>query len=414
VFRTLLACLATTALACAQIPLGHAVLLTDSPTAAGALWLYEPLTASFTPIDTSSLPAVRISAMHMFARGQRLLLAASAATTTDDGLLMTAIQGNALSNPTPFAQGLRGRALTIIPTPSGVIVVVTAQAAFSVPATGGMARLLTASTPVMNNRDAVLLDPNTVAITTADLTGQATLWLLEVATGQLRTVPLRVASPASLGDGPALGTVLVGDPAGQLMSFNPLTLARAPWSSLGRPAERLLPFPEPRGWFATLGRSILPVRGQLIGTAIPSPAGPVLDIDYRIYESVIAAYGTACPGSNTLLPAVAWQGRPLPGARDFSLTLADGRANSVAALMIGGTAIDTPLDSFAMPGCRLLTQPLLSLTLNTSSTGQAILPFPIPPQASLAGAQLFAQWLVVDPGVNGASLVTSNGARIEI
>lgn len=396
----------------AQVPVGHAVVLTDGAAAPTSLWLYEPLSAGFTPLIATALPAMRLSQVHMLGRGQRLLLAGTPQGGSDDVLLMCSVQGNMLVNPVPFAQGIRGHALAILPTASE-FVIVTAQAVFSTPLTGGPATLLTSAALAMNNRDAALLDADTLATSTADQAGQATLWLLELTTRQLRNVPMRLTAPVAIGEGPSPGTLLVGDSSGNLMAFDPLTLTRAPWTNIAAPAQRLLGYSEPRGWLAVFGASLLPVRGQQAGLTAASPAGPVLDADYRPYESTITTYGTACAGS-TATPAIGWQGRPVPGLPGFSLTLGSARANSIAALMLGTGATDIPLDSFGMPSCRLLTQPVVSLTLTTSSTGQSVVPFAIPPQAFLVGAQLFAQWLVIDPQVNPASLVTSNAARIDI
>ena len=73
--------------------------------------------------------------------------------------------------------------------------------------------------------------------------------------------------------------------------------------------------------------------------------------------------------------------------------------STAVALMIRGGGDQHPLDSFGMPTCLLLTQPLVSLPASTS-TAQAL----ATSDRGLSGVRFFVQWLIVDPGANRASL----------
>jgi len=401
-----------------QVPVGHAVLVTDATTTAATLWSYEPLHGTFAPLDRSALPPTfRLSAANLARDGQNLLLTGAPGGNVDDVVLATSVQGSRLQAPATFAQGLAGRAIALFHVPATAqIVVVTDRAVFGIPSNGGAARPLTPLATRMDNLAAVFVAPDTVITSAVDANGQALLWQLEVTSQRLTTIPLRVAGRMVLAPGPTVNTILLGEASGQLWVTNLSSLTRTPLVHLGRPGLRALWHHDDQGgWIAAVGADLQRIGPQGLGPSTPVPGGATaLDVAYRPYGSAVAAYGTGCNGSNGRPPAIGWQGRPVPGNRGFALTLADARPGSAAALVLGVGPTNVALDFLGMPGCVMLTSPLVSIAGSTTAVGTAQVPLAVPPDPWLAGARFFAQWVVIDPGANRASLVTADAARAEI
>lgn len=400
-----------------QVPLGHAVVVGAGATTAPRLWLFEPLNLGLLPLDASTLPAqFQVSAVHVLRGGARLLLAGALPTVADDVVLLTTLNGRALGPPQPFAQGLAGRVVSLFQVPaSGEVVVVTQQAMFAVPITGGTARPLTPTTPGLAIDDVVFSPPSTVLAAAVDNAGQAIVWRLDLITSQLGSLPLRLSGHVAIASGPQPASILVAERTGQLWIVDLTSLARTSWLNVGRsPLSDLWDYDDQHAWFGAVGTDIVRIDRQGVGSPLPVPPAGARDLTYRAYESAVTAYGAACRGSASRLADVGWQGRPVPGNDTFAFTVGNARASTPAAMMVGAVATNIPLDVFGMPTCVLLTQPLVSIPASTTATGFAQVPFAIPPDPLLAGVTLYVQWLILDPGTNVASLVVSNGARVEI
>lgn len=405
--------------AAAQVPLGHAILGgADATTSAPLYWLLEPLQPGLTRLDASALPQrFRTSALHVLPGGQRVLVAGEVPTAQDDVVFTTAVLGGALAPLQPFGQGLRGRAVAMfMVAATAELVVVTDAGIHAAPATGGAFRPLTPITTRLGCLAAVLLEPGLVVATAVDTNGQALLWQVDLATQRVARLPLRMTGPLAVASGPRPGAVLVGEANGQLWAVDLGSLVRTAWLDLRRtPLRALWDDRDRQGWFAAVGSDLLRLGAQnTVGASVRLPGSSDFVLAYRGYQSRVSAYGSGCRGTGALLPEVGWQGRPVPGNDAFALTVANARASTVAAMMLGASATNVPLDRFGMPSCVLLTQPVLSLAATTTTTGFAQMPLAVPPDPTLAGVRLFVQWLVVDPGTNAASLVTSDGAAVEI
>jgi hypothetical protein len=408
--------LAAAPVAGTQVPLGHAVVVGANAATAPVLWLLEPLDPRLVPLDVSALPNPwRVSAVHVLGGGQRILLAASTPSAAADAVFATTLAGTTLTTPQPFVQGLRGRAIAMFVAPAiAELVVVTADAVFAAPLTGGSARALTATPSSMDNVAAVLIDQSTVLATAVDPLGQAVLWRLDVGTQQLGRLPLGMTGRLVLAEGPRVDTALVGEASGQVWLVDLSNVGRSPYVQLPRgPLHALWDYRDQQGQLAAIGSDLVRISRQTVGPALPLP-GVAIDVAYRAYQSQVTTYGVACRGSSSRLPDVGWQGRPVPGNDTFAVTVGNARASTAAAMMVGATATNLALDRFGMPSCVLLTQPLVSIPASTTTTGFAQLPLAIPPDPGLAGLRLFVQWLVVDPGTNTASLVLSNGAALQV
>lgn len=126
------------------------------------------------------------------------------------------------------------------------------------------------------------------------------------------------------------------------------------------------------------------------------------------YGARSTAIGTGCPGSNGT-PLLAASAPPHLG-QPWSLVLASTNpAVPFAVFVLGLSSLGgLPLDGPGMPGCFGYASPDL-LTIAPATAGVAGLAVPVPGDLALMGASLFAQGLSLDPLVNAAGLVASNG-----
>jgi hypothetical protein len=124
--------------------------------------------------------------------------------------------------------------------------------------------------------------------------------------------------------------------------------------------------------------------------------------------------GPGCPGTSGV-PSLTNLAGALPVlGTTWTLSLGYGASNGVAALAVGlsdqawsGGPLPFDLTAFGMPGCTLRTSTdwVGGLTL---LSGNASLPWALPASSSLAGVQVFAQALVLEPGTNALGAVLSN------
>jgi len=141
----------------------------------------------------------------------------------------------------------------------------------------------------------------------------------------------------------------------------------------------------------------------------------------KFFGATLMPYGLGCKGSNGKYPVIARSGgAPTLGNAAFKYELADARATTGAVLFVGlsrdtvFSTVPLPLDLTiaSMPSCFLWSDIAIIGSTATTPLGTAALPFPIPNFPALKDIPLFAQWLVVDAGVNPASLVASSGGAV--
>jgi hypothetical protein len=137
----------------------------------------------------------------------------------------------------------------------------------------------------------------------------------------------------------------------------------------------------------------------------------------------IVPYGSACAGGYDNVPVLGGREAPAAGNAGFALELHGAAPGAAAFLLLGANPGFVPIDlaPLGAPGCTLLVDPALSLTVTTSSgvpqrgDGAARFALPLPADASLRGAQLQAQAAVADPAARRAlPLTLTNGLRVTI
>lgn len=136
------------------------------------------------------------------------------------------------------------------------------------------------------------------------------------------------------------------------------------------------------------------------------------NIRFGTTSAFFGAYEAGCGA-----PPLVLAGRALPvvgaSADVYVTNLPTGALGGV--LMVGLAGIDPGLDlsPAGLTGCRLAVAPAASgdLTLGSATASFAL---SIPASPALIGASVFLQSAVVAPGVNPASVLTSNGLRWDI
>ncbi len=127
--------------------------------------------------------------------------------------------------------------------------------------------------------------------------------------------------------------------------------------------------------------------------------------------------GEGCPNMTGLIPVCeAFGGAAKVGNASLQLAVIRAGAGEAGTLMLGAQRVDIDLGPLNMPGCKLLTIPLLVFpTVSTDANGIARLPSPVPNDPTIAGLQVLGQWLLTDRTATGRlPFVTSNALRLTI
>jgi len=128
----------------------------------------------------------------------------------------------------------------------------------------------------------------------------------------------------------------------------------------------------------------------------------------RISGATATAYGNSCGGltANSSLPTI---GSTAPVA------LAGIAPSTLLAVALLGLPMSPglPLDFVGMPGCRLLVITIDAMPVPISGAA-ATLSLAIPSDPTLAGVELGAQFVTVDPTANALGMHASNGVRLRL
>jgi ELWxxDGT repeat protein len=122
-------------------------------------------------------------------------------------------------------------------------------------------------------------------------------------------------------------------------------------------------------------------------------------------------YGSGCPGTGGLVPAISAVGTPLLGNAAFGVRVSDALPAAAAYLGMGFLPLDLPLGG----GCRLYFFPppfplLFGAVVNGSGVGTVTLAIPGDPL--LNGIPLYFQYAVVDPMGAYSGLAFTGGLRV--
>lgn len=158
--------------------------------------------------------------------------------------------------------------------------------------------------------------------------------------------------------------------------------------------------------------------GAVFDASLPSQplytsANQISDLDIGVHPvASLLRFGVPCQdGAFTLAPAFSYQGEPSIGNSGYAFEALACGANNPAALILGLTRVDIPLDALGMLGCRLyFATPFLTLPTVASGAGVATTAFPIPSSSWLRGTSFLAQYAVLAAGANPANVLSSDAA----
>lgn len=173
------------------------------------------------------------------------------------------------------------------------------------------------------------------------------------------------------------------------------------------------PLPPPQYLHRMIGCPAL--GGVLVYGAYGNGWSPLNDTWLYVAPGVAASFapfGTGCPGSAGV-PVLAAAAGQLPWiASTFTMSftnLPTGPGPAFGFIGLAALPSPVPLAGIGMPGCFAFIDPLFAATLS-SAGGAAAWPFGIPSSLPLEGAHFFVQGVVLDVGVNAASLTVTNAA----
>lgn len=182
------------------------------------------------------------------------------------------------------------------------------------------------------------------------------------------------------------------------------------------------------------------VRFPFDAPLVPGFGGQSLGIEHFSYEGTQRSYAyyvdyvESSPGSGsaglispTSLGCPAGQNRaegaaPNPGAGDMEVFLFGAEPNVAAFAYIGvsetswnGLPLPASLSALGLAGCAIHCDWLVAAPMLTSSAGTAEFRLPVPLNATYAGQNFYAQWVLSDTRVNPAfPFASSDGLKLTI
>lgn len=157
------------------------------------------------------------------------------------------------------------------------------------------------------------------------------------------------------------------------------------------------------------------------GFGVPAYLQALQGTQAAYVAGTLGAFGTGC-GSASGTPQIALSGLPDLGATvNTTVTQTDPAQNLFGVLMVGvsdttwnGAPLPIDLGLVGIPGCLLRVAADLQFSMSTNF-GSATLPLAIPNQTPFLGASFYLQHFALDStALNGAQVVTTNGARMRI
>jgi hypothetical protein len=184
---------------------------------------------------------------------------------------------------------------------------------------------------------------------------------------------------------------------------------------LGQPIVAVAVHPNPKvGWVFATKRSLYDFNNFFLGSVGKPFYTSSTDIqDIAIDAGGLTLYGQACAGAKGL-PKWGFGGYPYQGNTAHQLVMTNGPNNALYRLVIGLVGVPQSLANIGAGGCYLNTIILVELAGNLGSNGQVKIPAPIPVQASLQGATVYAQFGLADSTANSAGLITSRGLMLTV
>ena len=216
------------------------------------------------------------------------------------------------------------------------------------------------------------------------------------------------------------GLLLAGDFNGNLLFIDPATGASSPFLSTGLGKISSIAVDATNRVFVVAENG---TTWSIHNAFAPVPAlySSTLAIDdLAIGPTPVATmltFGTGCPGSNLLAPALGFTGPPALGAT-FGTTLANALPNAGVLLIVGSSRAFDPfgplprdLGVLGMPGCSQYVDLMITAFMFAGGAGAAQLNITVPSNPIFAGTRLPMQWLCFDALANPFGATTSSGGE---
>lgn len=150
--------------------------------------------------------------------------------------------------------------------------------------------------------------------------------------------------------------------------------------------------------------------GQLTGS---NGGNTAFKMRVNLGDATFAAFGSGCPGTNSLTPALTFAGSCQLG-QTLGHQLANAVPSGVGFLSLGfwfGPPFPLDLGVYGFPGCTLYFPSATTLVAIADPLGAAVVNTPVPNLPGLVGLVLYSQWLVLD--ATNATLAVSNYGRFQ-
>jgi hypothetical protein len=155
-----------------------------------------------------------------------------------------------------------------------------------------------------------------------------------------------------------------------------------------------------------------------------NPSPPRLSV--RVYSGApigVTTRGVGCPDARGIVPRIGCSYRPSRGS-GFAINLSRVRSQmpaflalGLSATSMGATPLPLDLGPHGMPGCFLRVSPDCVVSMTTTgpaAKGRSSYALPIPNVPALAGANLFAQWIVFEPSGSPSLASTTRALSIVV
>ncbi len=208
------------------------------------------------------------------------------------------------------------------------------------------------------------------------------------------------------------GRLVAGTIGGDVLDVDPQT---GNWvviqQTAAGPLVALAVHPVSGAIFAATAGAVFDVN--LPSQPLYTSANQISDLDIGVHTvASLLRVGEGCrDGAATLQPSFSYLNTPSLGNSGYILEALRCGPGNPAALMLGVTRVDVPLDFVGMLGCRLyFATTIMTLPTVASGAGVATTTLPIPGAQALSGATFLAQYAVIAIGANPAHVLSSDAA----
>ncbi|MHC4922328.1 MAG: hypothetical protein ACYTKC_22430 [Planctomycetota bacterium] len=224
---------------------------------------------------------------------------------------------------------------------------------------------------------------------------------------------------------PNKGTLLLGDDNGDVWTVDP-KLAKATKMAVGKGKGPVVAIayadPKTVAYVANKNAVYDLVTWPLAVPPIYSTQETIMDMTVSPHDrGALVFFGKGCRGSNGKTPRMVFGGYPNMGVRTIRIQMVDGPANAKVLLFFGVSRkqwgvrpLPLSLGFMGAPSCNVYVSLDVGLGFSLTSAGVFNYFTGIPPNPSLKGVHVMAQYGINDPGANAANTTTTDAVELVI